>query len=228
MVERRPMVQLEWINTIDSSSAIAAAHEALRESTSGYPFIAGGCLRDEYFGVEIKDIDCYVGPDFKPGLLEIALGPDWDVDIDIPADRISDYRGYFGEIITEVYKSRNTCDDDALPLQIMVWNREPDMAALLASMDFGFCQIGYDGRKTWTTRAFRQDAQANTATYTLRSDDPRAPGCYGRMWRLKEKYPDRKWIWPADIDFSEERFDDFSKDGVARRAARYGKAREGF
>lgn len=159
--------------------------------------IAGGCLRDTFFGVDFADIDIFVSPDFDGAKLASKMGAHWTVEEQwgpLSGTQAAEYEEAFGIHMRSIWRMQE--GDTGHPVQFMVWPTPPAMADLLAQFDFGFSQIASDGVETFATDAFLVDARANTATFLLGADYNRLPRCHQRAERIGARHPGRRWIWP--------------------------------
>lgn len=113
-------------------------HDALIDLQKLDPtaILAGGCIRDLYYGQEVKDLDF-----FTKGPL-----PNWAE----PHKSNIDYEGMQYIVAVGSFKVQSREAN-----VIMVDGVEP--IAILNTFDFGFCQIGYDGKQIIKTPAFDWD-----------------------------------------------------------------------
>lgn len=138
----------------------ALAECQLKDPTA---IIAGGCLRDLYFGKESKDVDIFTGQ-----------FPDW-----IIADEGHfDYKGM--QYVLGVADYRR---DDIKYNVIITEPVAPNV--LIETFDLGFCQIAFDGTNLIKSRAFLWDAKYGVIT--LRHID-RYSRSIRRYARINERY----------------------------------------
>jgi len=139
--------------------------EALKECQSIDPtaIIAGGCLRDLYFGKEPKDVDIFTGQ--LPG---------WKLE----DENCFDYEGMQYVL----------CVADAIKNNVhynLIVVEPVSAEELIITFDLGFCQIAFDGEKLIKSPAFLWDAKYNLIT--LRHID-RYTRSIRRYARINERY----------------------------------------
>ena len=138
----------------------ALAECQLKDPTA---IIAGGCLRDLYFGREPKDVDIFTGQ-----------LPDWPL-----LDESSfDYEGMQYVLGVADYKR-----DDIKYNVIIVEPVAPNI--LIETFDLGFCQIAFDGKTLIKSQAFLWDAKYQLIT--LHHTD-RYSRSIRRYARINERY----------------------------------------
>lgn len=168
--------------------------------------IAGGCLRDTYFGVPFNDIDIFVSPDFDGDALARKMADHWQVQVqwseEASKTRAEEYQECFGIHMPAIWHMAEL-DSLGSPMrpetQIMVWPTMPVIADLLSGFDFGFSQIAHSHGTTYVTDAFLKDAADNTATFMLGADYQRLDRCRQRAERMAVRHPNRRWVWPVDL-----------------------------
>lgn len=147
--------------------------------------LAGGSLRDLENGAPVKDLDIFVR--HRDG------------------EYASPYLHKLQQLDTFTYRrivtSFESCLEDSdcvlsetfpvggLDVNIVHLDGSVDMERVLTRIDFGICQIGYDGKSITTTEAYRQDRAKRTFTVTrFDSTDDNARTL--RRWeRISQKYP---------------------------------------
>ena len=138
----------------------ALAECQLKDSTA---IIAGGCLRDLYFGKEPKDVDIFTGQ-----------LPDWP----LANEGHFDYKGMQYVLGVADYER------DDIKFNVIVV--EPVASSvLIETFDLGFCQIAFDGTKLIKSRAFLWDAKYGVIT--LKHID-RYSHSIRRYARINERY----------------------------------------
>lgn len=190
------------LHTIDLTVPDEALH-ALRSlgDICEEAILAGGCLRDTYFGVPFNDIDIFCSPDFSSLQLAAKMGPGWNIAEQWGASSsttAAEYEEAFGIHMPAIWQMQES--DAGHVVQFMVWPRVPTVLDLLTSFDFGFSQIACDGAATWVTDAFLADAANNTATFLHSADYKRLSRCHQRAERIGMRHPDRRWIWPPGAE----------------------------
>lgn len=120
-------------------------HDALvdLQKTDPKAILAGGCIRDLWYGVEPKDLDFFTAGPF----------PSW---FD-PQDSGMDYDGMQYVVAVGGYKIESR---DVNVVQV----EDIEPIAILETFDLGFCQIGYDGKSIIRTPAFDWDFKYNIIT----------------------------------------------------------------
>ena len=176
----------------------------LRHIQTHFPeaVIAGGALRDLHFNKSIKDVDVFVsslGKDSVEGLIK-GLYPETEFSgptvYQMIPESIADYTSWAErDGIRGVWQVIH--DLDTPPLQIIALDRPVSMFSIAGRCDFGFCQVASDGYSIHYTDAFHFDATFNAATYTGPYADDQIMRSRRRSARLKDRYPDRQFIFPA-------------------------------
>jgi hypothetical protein len=151
--------------------------------------IAGGCLRDRDHGVKVKDIDIFVSSRSNESyhqvenvLKDLRRGGWKDAQVDDEKTYTSTDRYISGLI--------NARFPGAPPIQIIVGTF--DIGKVLDEIDFGICQIGYDGRRIMRTRWYNDGASAHEFRLIPKVNDEGFIRSINRWARLKEKYPEWK------------------------------------
>ncbi len=153
--------------TIDGIHIPDFWHDALIDLQVMDPsaILAGGCIRDLFYGVEVKDLDFFTKGPF----------PSWAE----PHETDKDYEGMQYVLAIGSYKLQSHEAN-----VIMVENNESH-EALLKSFDFGFCQIAYDGKRIIKTPEFDWDFKHSIIT--LRHID-RYRRSLRRYCRINQRY----------------------------------------
>lgn len=147
--------------------------------------IVGGALRDLYLGRPVKDLDVVVPCSAWLGVIEIRL--------DL-MDTIATLRPVFPEEygvensdphLVAVYELTRL--PGLPPVQLLWTDGLPTLEDQLNRLDFGICQIGYDGESVYCTNAFVKDVAR--LTFTLVSAHSRQRSLK-RFERLSVKYPE--------------------------------------
>lgn len=152
--------------------------------------IAGGCLRDHQFGVQVKDVDIFIHGENEDSesvrqKLEFFIGGApvrFDEKIEICNNPI--YPNSTGNIfICELWGDK---------YQIVQRNAPFNPASLLDTFDLGFCQISWDGQEYFFTDAFAADV-AKKRIRVIQEH----PNTKKRVARFVEKYPtwEQSFAW---------------------------------
>lgn len=173
---------------------IPAAYSAvLADVQAIFPgsMIAGGALRDLDNERPVKDLDVfcpYVGDleNFKARVGTLG------------GQLIGVMGGYDAWATTECVGVLDL-ETPHGPVQLIGLNTGPE--TILPRIDFGICQIGYDGTQVIRTVAYEIDKAAKTFTI-IRTDGPeQTERSLRRFDRLSEKYPDWRLIDPNNLSF---------------------------
>lgn len=98
--------------------------------------LAGGCLRDIFYGRPYKDVDIFT-----------RVMPDWEG----MTSSGMDYEGMkYVQAVAEIRR------DDAV-INLILVEANTENWPLIESFDFGFCQIGFDGTQLMKTPGFEGD-----------------------------------------------------------------------
>lgn len=164
--------------------ALAAVHVAYPEA-----IIAGGALRDREHGVKVKDLDIFVSSHSNASMeqarnvyAELRKSGWVDIDIDMEKTYTSSDR-----IISGVLNAKFP---GAPPVQIIVGTWA--MSSVVPEIDFGICQISFDGKEIRRSRDYVEDAARRQFRLIPKVDDQGFVRSLTRWARLKEKYPDWK------------------------------------
>lgn len=168
------------------------------QASAKFAAVAGGYLRDQFFGVEPKDLDVFVSPDFSldhpalEGLRENFVPPPHVVSTEYLNHQ--ERRGVFG--VWDVH----TFDPDERPykpVQVIVMDAFC-LEEVFDTFDYGFCQIGVcltdTTRGICVTPAFLRDAGKNTATLLRPQPHHRPEHVEKRLRRLRGVYPTRTFL----------------------------------
>ncbi len=148
----------------------------------------GGALRDSMNGVPLKDIDIFVTSigDFVSEATLIE-----DVTHVKPTPLFVGYRGEHSFDVKHVFYIGDIND---VPIQIIVLKEPKTVMEKIMRVDFGMCQIGWDGEQLHTTDAFWKDFSEKTFTVT-RCDSEGDHARTMRRWeRLNKKYPNHTLV----------------------------------
>lgn len=125
--------------------------------------IAGGAIRDLFYGVEYKDIDFFTTTIPQWGLLEQGF----------------DYEGM------KYVQAVGAMTKDDMNVNFIIIEPNITNMALIESFDFGICQIAFDGSKIIKSSAFDWDFKHNVMT--MRHID-RYQRSIHRYCRINQRY----------------------------------------
>ncbi len=161
--------------------------------------LAGGYLRDAFFGRSQKDIDIFV-----------------PYQRDIPMDSLglslfTTPASYMEQAEVHAVFEVDAMDGHSLPVQVIFMAEGVDVIQRIMNHDFDFCQIWHDG---WGTNWSADFAHMNPREVTLvHCEDLKQFKRSMKRWdRLKAKYPDFTLIIP-------ERFSAFQRSLNGEEAA---------
>jgi hypothetical protein len=156
--------------------------------------IAGGAIRDLYFGRHLKDVDIFLPKDIHGNYRDrdyvwSLMGcnidePFWRFDeIDEAGSDDHDYTGQFVECAWNVYRDQQT-------YQLMFLNVSPE-EYVNRHFDIGLCKAYTDGYKIRFTRDFSNDAAYKTLTICAEDiDQPHFDYILNNhLKRMKDKFP---------------------------------------
>lgn len=129
-------------------------------------FIAGGAIRDLYFGVAPKDVDFFS-----------TRIPDWTGAI----ESTFDYQGMLHVLDVFEYERK------PINFNLILMHEGISCVKMISTFDFGICQIAFDGTNIITTPNFLWDAKHSL--FTLRQTD-RYKRSIKRFCRISQRYPD--------------------------------------
>lgn len=150
--------------------------------------LAGGYLRDAWYGREQKDIDIFIG------YVQKADNPTLLLQDQLGHDEIQPMLGSMYRKQGDVNSVWNVSGFD-LPAQVIMLNPGHTPTSRAREHDFDFCQIWHDGWATGSTLDFRQ-ANYREVTLVQCEDQTQFNRSMVRWERLKEKYPDFKLVIP--------------------------------
>lgn len=151
----------EWVTLI----------KEYREKIDPTAVIAGGAIRDCYYGVAPKDIDIFTK--------SFAGLPHWSA-----SDTCQPAFEYEGMQHIEAAVIFNTDDNMILPVNV-VTVKDIEPINVVDTFDFGFCQIAFDGEQVTMTDAFKRDDTSNIITMTKIDRYQRSIRRYAR---INERY----------------------------------------
>lgn len=172
---------------------------ALVQQVDPFAILAGGALRDLDHGRPVKDLDIFVQPGFNHAAFEKLLPPGsyW------PVMRRADYASLVDvQSIWGSYVMRDSAPEEfaeTYPVQIIELNRLMPYWEVISRLDFGLCQIGFDGTAVFNTVAYKTDRDNKTFTL-VRIDDEVGARARRREERLSKKYSDFRFIYPQTGD----------------------------
>lgn len=149
----------------------------------GHAVLAGGALRDVYFGKEIKDVDIFVHSSHMP-TISIAEMAEIEARRDkydaLPVAWIGKDK-FLSKDIEIIYVDHELFDED---------DTEEFPHYILDRFDIGLCKIGYTPKAGVILHPqFILDREAKRIT--IRHE---TIGCYEHAERVKKKYPDFKIV----------------------------------
>lgn len=167
--------------------------------------LAGGALRDLEHGKPVRDLDIFIpGDDIpSPGLEDLDQA--YGVKGKWALHPMAAYRmGKTDVVATATHiavKKLAGVSDGVSQVQLYVVNtvilKEPlSVMGVLERMDFGACQIGFDGRGVWATYAYCKDHHDKTLTLCRCEDEKDFERSMRRAEKLKVKYPDYSLVTP--------------------------------
>ncbi len=176
-------------------NACPLARSILKEvsTITSFSCVAGGYLRDQYYGVPQKDIDIFVSSDFDKKKLTNQILTEWTLTEDVDSQSEITY-----DLKDVDFSVLNLSHPTNLPLQIVISEDFKNVQSVLESFNFGFCQVVFDGSNMLITDEFWQDAANDTITYLLKTKPSAASKTHAR--RLTVKYPNLKWVWNNNED----------------------------
>ena len=156
--------------------------------------IAGGALRDLWFGVPVKDIDIFIecgGMDEAEGLFKKLGGvmpeKEWSGGLEDVTEA-----GLYPESMREVVLvedyPRQT--EGGLPVQLIFVNWKTHR--ITARFDIGICRIATDGNTLIVDEGFEEDAANETLNIRRCNNKWMLGASISRLIRLLKKYPDWK------------------------------------
>lgn len=187
---------------IDKSSIQDALNilKKVREQVSTNAVIAGGYIRDVFYGRKPKDIDIFI-PFEEPGFIDVQMHrmhakeligakymPQcevtriWDVPVHNPMNIIQYPCVYLGSEI---------------PVQIIMLAPGLTIEERIAEYDFGICQCWTDGSGIYATEHFMQDYLTSSCTLVYCEDDVQYARSMRRWDRLKQKFPEKTLEYSA-------------------------------
>ena len=164
---------------------------------AGFPeaVVAGGAMRDLYFGKPHKDLDIFIQTGPAPAGLASAINI-LKREFGSPTAVCTApcvYMGWNPEVAGFVNFTIHGED-----VQIVGINRDAfSMAAILRRIDFGICQIGWDGTNIEFTTAFFTDVANRTFTVNRQDNDNDLSRTYRRFERISARYPEHRIVVPA-------------------------------
>lgn len=175
--------------------------------------LAGGCVRDAYMGLPIKDFDLFVTTPTNWQEDPFEAGEEINVLTSILDNHLYSKGVPVGNriLLGEDLGLKPSAVDNAkvftvwhwahafhnLPLDV-IFTYESPSDHVKKDFDFGICQAWYGVGGLKTTRAFQKDYFNKTITYLL--DDASRPHKMDHANRLKARFPGwkfRNWSFPA-------------------------------
>ncbi len=173
---------------------IPAAYSAvLADVCAVFPgsMIAGGALRDLDNGRPVKDLDV-----FCPNVSDLDAFKALASSLALPGTLMNVMGGYENWATNECVGVLDI-ETPHGPVQVIGLSTGPE--TILPRIDFGICQIGFDGEKVTWTDAYDIDKAAKTFTIIRSDDQTQRDRSYRRWDRLSEKYADWHLVDPDDL-----------------------------
>ncbi|WGD31673.1 hypothetical protein AncyloWKF20_07595 [Ancylobacter sp. WKF20] len=167
---------------------------ALIQEHAPLAYLAGGALRDAWFGRPIKDLDFFVPYMEGHNAIHSALLDAGYTNTVVAAMQ------YFADDPT-VADARLYEQPGQLPVNVIRLRVFQPCREALNRFDLGFCQIGFDGRNVHTTNAFAIDEADLTMTLTRCESPAQFERTEARAERLREKY--REWLFVVPDKFKQ-------------------------
>lgn len=167
---------------------------ALIQEHAPLAYLAGGALRDAWFGRPIKDLDFFVPHMEGHNAVHAAL-----LDAGYACTVVAAMQ-YFADDPT-VADARLYEQPGQLPVNVIRLHVFKPCREALDRFDLGFCQIGFDGAHVHTTHAFALDEADHTMTLTRCESPEQFTRTSARAERLREKY--REWLFVVPEKFKE-------------------------
>jgi hypothetical protein len=152
--------------------------------------LAGGALRDLRHFVEVKDLDIFVGPYATKEALDAAF----EVTGKSKISSGCAYKLGMTDVLAVYEYNLFGCPT----IQVIVLREPVTMNYVLGRIDFGICQIGFDGERVIETLAYGVDHQRQTFTLTFCPDANRYQRAITRFERISQKYPGWKLVLPLE------------------------------
>lgn len=171
---------------------------ALVQQVDPFAILAGGALRDLDHGRPVKDLDIFVQPGFNHAAFEKLLPPGsyWPVMRRADYASLVDVQSIWGSYVE---LARPLEFAEYLPAQIIELNRPMSTFEIIGRLDFGLCQIGFDGTTLVRSPVYMTDSTNKTFTL-VRIDDEVGARARRREERLSNKYSDFRFIYPQTGD----------------------------
>jgi hypothetical protein len=179
MVSMRTGVPTVWVSALKRAQMVDES-----------AVLAGGALRDLRHFVEVKDLDIFVGPYATKELLDAAFGVTGKSKISAGCA----YKLGMTDVLAVYEYTLMGCPI----IQVIVLREPVTMKFVLERIDFGICQIGFDGEHIVTTSAYAVDHQRQTFTLTFCPDANRYQRAVTRFDRLSQKYPGWQLVLPLE------------------------------
>lgn len=154
----------------------------------GFPsaIVAGGCVRDEIFGKPVKDIDVFVSyaDAYKYLFPESHFADCLERDVSLE----------YWSLYTDIPDVDSVCSvvplAGELPVQIIIMKPRLSPIERLGLLDFGFCQVAWDGKEVVYTPEFQWDHYFDEITLVHCENQHEFDRSMVRYERLKQKYPE--------------------------------------
>ncbi len=158
-----------YLDTLFNWPEVDAVQNFLSIFGSPEAYIAGGYFRDRLAGKPWKDVDV-----FLPGDEPVSEG---------------------AEVIRYDLSNASVAILDGVQVNFIKMREKLDLAGVLARMDIGICQVGYDAKAGTLvgTQAYVDDVANKTLTLIAPEE---TDGDRDHLKRVMEKYPDHTIIRP--------------------------------
>lgn len=142
----------------------------------GEGVVMGGFPRDEYHGIEPKDVDFYVSLKvFSKKSSNLDLLPEWKM----PDDPVYKHQYVAGVLDTEV---------DGTPVQVVIHANDMRWTDVLDQFDVGLCMIAATPKDAFISGKFDHDT--TNKILTVYHNGWGAEGVEAHVARMLKKYPD--------------------------------------
>ena len=171
----------------------AAYRAALADVCSVFPgsMLAGGAMRDLDNGRPVKDLDVFCPNVGDLDTFKARVGT-------LASTKLLGVMGGYENWATSECVGVLDVESPYGPVQLIGLSTGPE--TILSRIDFGICQIGFDGEQVIRTEAYEADKAAKTFTIVRSDDEAQLDRSYRRWDRLREKYPDWRLAEPWSVD----------------------------
>lgn len=157
--------------------------------------IAGGALRDLDNGRQVKDLDVFVPQSTDMAELAARVSvTHGDIVHTCPGDYID---GAHEVAFTTSFATKRP---DLIPdLNVIQLRSGCDVQSIAERVDFGLCQISWNGGFLWHTPAYAEDKKMHTFTVTRADSAEGFARTMRRYERLRQKYVGWKLVIPERL-----------------------------